>query len=494
MSHALKSLGDIVLQQHFSQLPTHMYQWTQPTPLAQPRLLSANARLAHSLGIKADSLSADLLADWLSGHSLPKGAKPLAMKYTGHQFGQYNPDLGDGRGLLLGEWQAPDGVLYDFHLKGAGQTAYSRFGDGRAVVRSCVREYLVSEALHALGIPSTRALALCASPEPIQRETLEPAATLLRITPCHIRFGHFEYLYHQKPSDLLTLAKYCLARFYPDQQTAVRPVAALFRSIAERTAHTVAMWQAYGFLHGVLNTDNMSILGETFDHGPFAFIDRWQDNCVYNHTDHLGRYAFGKQPSIVLWNLACLAQALSPLCENTDLCRIDDLSDGLDHYDDIQSQQHTHILKQRLGLTTSHEGDRGLIEDWLNLLQGHALDANAVYRSISHAQHHDTAQFLDHLKHLPSPLQAWLARYHRRTLKENNNAEQRRHQMLSINPSFVLRTHVTQDIIHATHQGDLATLNDALQYLQRPFDEHPIPEHWTRAPDDTQTPVLSCSS
>jgi uncharacterized protein YdiU (UPF0061 family) len=241
------------------------------------------------------------------------------MTYSGHQFGQYNPQLGDGRGLLLGEVINRKGERWDVHLKGAGRTPYSRFGDGRAVLRSSIREYLCSEAIHALGIPTTRALCIIGSKEPVQRETRETAATLVRIADSHIRFGHFEWIFHNKPTHLKDFADYVINRHYPDCATADKPYAALLNAIVNRTATLMAQWQLVGFAHGVMNTDNFSITGCTFDYGPYGFLDVYKPSFVCNHSDNTGRYAWNQQPSIGLWNLNALAYALSPLIDKEDI-------------------------------------------------------------------------------------------------------------------------------------------------------------------------------
>lgn len=508
-----RSLDDLVFDNSYLTLPAHFYQRTKPSPLPQAHVLSINTQVANLLELDPCLLNQDTLAPLLSGQQLPDGAHPLAMKYTGHQFGGYNPELGDGRGLLLGEILTSNNERWDLHLKGAGKTRFSRFGDGRAVVRSSLREYLVGEALTALNIPSTRALALCASPEPVQREEWEPAATILRISQCHIRFGHFEYcFYNRRHDDLKILADYCIKRFYPDCQHEDMPYLSLLISICKKSAAMVAGWQAYGFLHGVLNTDNMSLIGETFDHGPFAFIDYWDENAVYNHTDHQGRYAFGKQPAVVQWNLACLAQALSPLIEsefNDNKAATQAIKQQLNNFIDDYQQSFYQRMCQRLGLCTENQPEEklALIKDLCQWLQTHKQDMHALLRALGHAQNAlpnigNSPALVNWLSGITAKasdsFRTWLERYQLFLLQEktddNNTDHQRQQKMLMVNPKYVFRTHIAQHIIDQTHQGDFQALKDWLFILQNPYDEHPEFERWSQAVKQPGHTQLSCSS
>ncbi|MCY0967142.1 protein adenylyltransferase SelO [Parathalassolituus penaei] len=486
------ALADIRLDSHYRQLPDHLYHEVGPEPLPDPRIISTNHKVAEQLGIDPCSLDPQLLAQWLGGHQLPPGSNPLAMKYAGHQFGVYNPQLGDGRGLLLGELVHAQ-EHWDLHLKGAGHTRYSRMGDGRAVLRSSIREYLVGEALTALNIPSTRALALCATSLKVRREMVENAATILRVSRCHVRFGHFEHLYYSRQHEALReLADYCLQRFYPQCLQAEDPVLAMFRTIGRRSAAMVAGWQAYGFLHGVMNTDNMSILGETFDHGPFAFIDTWKENAVYNHTDELGRYAFSKQPDVVHWNLSALAQALLPLTT------LEGLKAALDEFPEQFKNAYQARMRERLGLASELPGDEELISHWRSLLNQYELDYNPLYRALALAQtsRANGEADLDELELIPwlPVLQEWLPLYRARLQQEQRSSGDRKTAMLAVNPAYTLRTHVAQHIIDAAEKGDYAPLNQWLQVLQNPFVDHPGLEDWKKAPQGSGFVMLSCSS
>ncbi|MFL0808171.1 MAG: YdiU family protein [Oceanobacter sp.] len=486
------TLDELTLQNDYATLPESFYHQTGPMPLPDPQVISINRRVADLLQLHPCKLDPDHLASWMGGHSQPQGAHPLAMKYAGHQFGGYNPQLGDGRGLLLGE-QNVDGQLWDWHLKGAGQTRYSRSGDGRAVLRSSIREYLVGEALSALNIPSTRALAVCVTSQKVRREMVEHAATILRITPCHVRFGHFEHFYYTRQHDALKqLADYSLKRFFPDCQEAEQPYLAMFEQVVQRSAALVAGWQAYGFLHGVMNTDNMSLIGEAFDHGPFAFIDRWKENAVYNHTDDSGRYAFDQQPDIMHWNLSALAQALTPLIP------IEDLKAALATFEEHFKAAWLARMRNRLGLATVQPQDEELIKQWRALLAQHQMDFTPLYRALSLAQPDSphASNELDETELLlwQTELQDWLVLYRQRLQQETRPASERRQAMLATNPVYILRTHLAQEIIRAAEQGDYQPLNQWLAVLQNPFTPVEGLERWQRAPQDQGFVMLSCSS
>ncbi|MGB1092364.1 MAG: protein adenylyltransferase SelO [Oceanobacter sp.] len=486
------SIDSLKLTHSYAEFPDSQFHAVRPTPLPDPKLISLNNKVAEQLGGIQDWMSESALTAIISGHQLPETANPLAMKYAGHQFGQFNPQLGDGRGILIGELDV-DGQLWDMHIKGAGLTRYSRMGDGRAVLRSSIREYLVGEALTHLNIPSTRALGIVVSSEKVRREMVEPAAAILRTTQCHIRFGHFEHLFYSGQHEPLKhLADYCIQRYFPEYQQADNPYLAMFDEVSRRSAAMVAGWQAYGFLHGVMNTDNMSLIGETFDHGPYAFIDTWREKAVYNHTDELGRYAFNKQPDIVHWNLSALAQALTPLVE------VDDLKASLEKFPEWYNPTYRQRMAERLGLATEQADDALLIKQWRSLLNQYELDHHRLYRALSHAQTTDEAgnASLDQSELIPwlEPLKTWLPDYQARLQQEIRTPEQRKQQMLSVNPAFVLRTHVASHIIEEAEQGNYAPLNDWLAILQNPYEDQPKWNDWKHAPDNKGLVMLSCSS
>lgn len=473
-------------------LPKHLYQRVHPTPLKNSFLISFNPDVAELLDIDPSSIDAAELASFFSGEQLLPGSEPLAMKYTGHQFGVYNPELGDGRGLLLGEVINAKGERWDLHLKGSGKTAFSRFGDGRAVLRSSIREYLASEAMHALRIPTTRALALVGSEDKAMREgMMEPCATVLRVTQCHIRFGHFEYLYQtQQHAELKVLADYCLKRFFPECLDRENPYLAMYQEVSKRSAALVAKWQAYGFVHAVLNTDNMSLIGETFDYGPYTFLDSYKPGLVSNANDHEGRYAFAKQPSVVQWNLSCLGQALLPLIERDDLIAV------LDEYPNAYKEAELREFRKRLGLQSVDDGDEALVLDLLKLFTQQEVDMNRFFRCLSDfdGSENSVAALIALLK-LPSALTNWLLAYEERLSKEVASRPIRRAQMRAVNPEFILRSYMAEEAIRAATDGDYTLVDNLLMLLRNPMAENSEFEHYSQSPPGWAGGIcLTCSS
>ncbi len=505
-------LGDLQLTRHYQQLPEQHFQRIPPAPLNDPYLVSMNADVAQKLGLNPDWIDHQKLAEFASGQRLFTGSDPIAMKYTGHQFGTYNPQLGDGRGLLLGEHLATDGILRDLHLKGAVKTAYSRCGDGRAVLRSSIREYLASAAMAGLGIPTTEALCVVGSSDTVLRENFpEPCATLLRVTPCHIRFGHFEYLYHSRQmDDLVQLTDYVIERYYPTLSETDKPPLALIREVIRRSAELVARWQAYGFVHGVMNTDNMSIIGETFDYGPFQFMDNYKADQVSNHSDHQGRYAFKKQPDAMLWNLYCLAQCFMPLVSGDAKTALALLEEELGHFTGIYQQEYLTLMRQRLGLeldrTSSDktaetcpnktaETDRQLIEDLWRLLEVQQTDITLFFRLLSETPVSEQQNKLAGICTYPAAFELWLKQYHQRLASVDLPEEKRRIKMQKVNPVYLLRNYMAQEAIELAHQGDMSRINELLVLLRKPFEYHPVLPHYAGpAPDWAAGICLSCSS
>ncbi len=479
-------LNQLQLTRHYRQLPDHHYQSLTPSPLNNPRLISVNRNVAQKLGLDLSSLNPQELAEFASGQKLFNGSKPLAMKYTGHQFGVYNPQLGDGRGLLLGEHLGPDGILRDIHLKGAGKTAYSRFGDGRAVLRSSIREYLASAAMAGLGIPTTEALCIVGSTDTVLREGLhQPCATLLRVTPCHIRFGHFEHLYHSRRFDELTqLTNYVINRYFPRSAETDNPPLALIREVILRNATLVARWQAYGFVHGVMNTDNMSIIGETIDYGPFQFMDTYKAGLVSNHSDHQGRYAFKRQPDAMHWNLLCLAQCFMPMVADDEKTAQSLLENELRHFSKVYQQEYLTLMRQRLGLPSYEQGsveqqysaqrlkdadDRQLIKDLWRLLEAQKTDITLFFRLLSEVPAREQQDKLAKVCTYPSAFELWLKQYHQRVTEGHQPEAERLAKMQKTNPVYLLRNHMAQEAIGQAEKGDMTRINELLTVLQTPF-------------------------
>jgi len=421
-----------------------------------------------------------------SGTGLFEGHDPIAQKYAGHQFGGWNPDLGDGRGLLLGEWQDDTGTQWEMHLKGAGKTPYSRFGDGRAVLRSSIREFLGSEALNALGIATTRALGVIGSSEKVYRETVEPGASIIRVSNSHIRFGHFEWFaFSDQHEQLQKLIDYTIKHHYPECKNTPDSVLSFFEQVIKNTAKMIAQWMAYGFVHGVMNTDNMSILGETFDFGPYAFLDKTQMNAVFNHTDENGRYAFDQQPSVGLWNLQRLGQALSAIGD----ARV--LASALQKYSDLYHQYYYDLMNTRLGGTEESRIDSELIDEWVALLTKEQKDFHTEFRVLSSLPLADWKTRKDYFIDAESYSQ-WCEKISKQT---NRNDTERTKQMLSCNPITVARTHHLQAVIDAAYKGDFTMMHSFYAALSSPFEESAQWRQWHEAPDPEIGGVeLSCSS
>lgn len=488
----LGTLQSLILENGYLDFPEHFYQRNTPTGLKGAHLISFNPEVAKLLDLNPCKVNPDELAHYFGGGGLLPTSQPLAMKYAGHQFGAYNPDLGDGRGLLLGEVVNQKGERWDLHLKGAGKTAFSRFGDGKAVLRSSIREYLVSEAMYGLNIPTTRALCLIGSHEYTLREGMEPCAMVLRVSQCHIRFGHFEHFYYsRKHDDLKRLADYCLDRYFPNLLKESDPYLAMFREIRDRSINMVAKWQAYGFVHGVMNTDNMSILGETFDYGPYTFMDNYRADFVSSHTDHQGRYAFHRQPDIVLWNLSCLAQALLPLTGKEKLI------ESLDEYKSLYLTAYYQLMRKRLGLQVKREGDDLLVDKLIELASVQRIDLNRFLRdlcSFEPSQQPSLDQCLSHFAQASSAKDL-LFDYAQRLAEEAASPPIRQQQMRAVNPCYLLRNYMAEEAIKAANQGDYQGVNELLAVVRKPFEEKAEFARYAEVPPEWASGIsLSCSS
>ncbi|MFD1009447.1 MULTISPECIES: protein adenylyltransferase SelO [Oceanisphaera] len=459
-----------------------------PAPLLSPRLLLLNADLADELGM---ALSEAQWRDITSGQQLMPDMQPFAQVYAGHQFGGFSPQLGDGRAMLLGEVVGPNGQRWDLHLKGAGKTPYSRFGDGRAVLRSSLREYLASEAMHHLGIATTRALALVGSKEPVYREQVEPGAGLLRAAHSHLRFGHFEFFYYSgKPEHIPTLLNYLIDTQWPDLSKDATGYAALFARVVEKTATLIAQWQLVGFCHGVLNTDNMSMLGLTLDYGPYGFLDAYDPDHICNHSDHAGRYAYDQQPAVGYWNLQRLAQSLSGVIE------IEALQQALGSYEQQLMSTYSQGMRQKLGLTTWEDEDPALFRDMFALMAAQKVDYTCWFRRL--AELAPSGAVPTNLQALLSDATAWsewFVRYQTRLAQEGKTQAEKEQQMNAINPKYILRNHLAQQAIEQAEQGDMSEADTLLMLLARPFDEQPeFNAYAMPAPDWAETLSISCSS
>lgn len=488
----MATLETLNFDNSYARLPEQFYQQVMPTPLKNPFLIAFNSDVAELLDLDPCTLSPSSLADYLGGSTALPGSEPIAMKYTGHQFGVYNPDLGDGRGLLLGEIVNNNNQRWDLHLKGSGKTAFSRFGDGRAVLRSSIREYLASEAMQGLGIPTTRALALAGSDEMVMRDgMMEPCATLLRVSECHIRFGNFEYFYHTKQHDeLKRLADYCLVRYFPQFLNARNPYLAMYQEVVKRSAELVAKWQAYGFVHAVLNTDNMSLIGETFDYGPYSFMDEYKPGMVSNQNDHQGRYAFSKQPDIVQWNLSALGQALLPLIDKEELLS------ALNRFPDLYQSSEIAEFRKRLGLQSELSEDAALIKQLLDMFSHQAVDMNRFFRTLSdYDGGAESILYLEQLVQNTNELRTWLEAYDKRLDKEAASFPIWSAQMRSVNPQFILRNYMAQEAINQASEGDFSLIHDLVALLRAPTSQSAKMVHYSASPPAWAGSIcLTCSS
>ena len=479
-------------QKGFAALGSDFYTELRPTPLPSPHWVGTSHSVAQLLGLPEGWHQSEEALQALTGNQVLAGSTPLASVYSGHQFGVWAGQLGDGRAILLGELAGG----HEIQLKGAGRTPYSRMGDGRAVLRSSIREFLCSEAMHGLGIPTSRALCITGSPGLVRREELETAAVVTRVAPSFVRFGHFEHFAaNDQEEQLRTLADYVIGRYYPECRSPEatspwggNPYAALLHSVSERTAQLMAQWQAVGFCHGVMNTDNMSILGLTLDYGPFQFLDAFVPGHICNHSDHHGRYAYNRQPNIAYWNLFCLAQALLPLIEDQDTALA-----ALESYKTVFPDAFMAQMHKKLGLTQAQDSSEALVEPLLQLLAQNAVDYTIFWRRLSHAVAEGQFEPVRDLFADRAAFDAWLLSYSELLALEDKALAA--DLMLNSNPKFVLRNHLGEQAIRAAKGGDFSELATLQRLLERPFDEHPGHEAYADFPPDWASSIsISCSS
>lgn len=481
-----------VWRNRFLELGPAFFTRLSPTPLPAPYWVGTSSSTAQLLGLPEAWLSSEAALQALSGNQPLTGSAPLASVYSGHQFGHWAGQLGDGRAIWLGEVQTPTGPL-ELQLKGSGLTPYSRNGDGRAVLRSSIREFLCSEAMHALGIPTTRALCITGSPEPVYRETRETAAVVTRVAPSFIRFGHFEHFAaRQQWQELRQLADFVIDHYYPDcresPQFGGNAYATLLHRVSERSASLVAQWQAIGFCHGVLNTDNMSILGLTLDYGPFQFLDGFDPGHICNHSDQQGRYAFQRQPEVVRWNLYRLGQALQPLIGEPAIANA-----ALADYSERFSRYFLQQMCAKLGLATAHEQDRALVGQLLQLLALERVDYPIFWQRLSDAVAQQDDAPVQALLQDRTGLALWLQNY--RIRLQTEDPSQAIARMARHNPRFVLRNYLAEQAIDAAKLGDFSVLERLQRVLERPFDVHPGQEAWANFPPTWASSIaISCSS
>jgi serine/tyrosine/threonine adenylyltransferase len=481
---------------HFAKLDPQYFSRVQAEPLSAPRLVHFNAALARDLGLPAGAAESPGVLAVLSGNT-SLGRDSIATVYAGHQFGHFVPQLGDGRALLLGQIRNANGQLFELQLKGAGKTPYSRFADGRAVLRSSIREYLCSEAMHALGIPTTRALSLIASPDLVQREQAEPAAVVCRVAPSLLRFGHFEYFYYRNQHDRLApLADHLIADHFPQFADRTDKYAAWLGEVVERTARLMAQWQTVGFCHGVMNTDNFSALGLTIDYGPYGFLDGFESGHICNHSDEAGRYAYDQQPRIGYWNCSKLLQATLPLLDEQPEKAVEMAQEILGCYPGAYADAVLARWRAKVGLLDAREGDRDLVNLFLNILDRGKNDFTRCFRGLAQVQANGDAvpAIRDEITDVAA-FDAWLADYRARLQGEQSDDASRAVRMNAVNPKYVLRNHLVQTAIEQAEHGVDAEVDRLFQLLSKPFDERPEFEAYAAAPPAWASEIsVSCSS
>ncbi|MGI9355897.1 MAG: protein adenylyltransferase SelO [Rhizobiaceae bacterium] len=457
----------IAFDNSYAALPERFYAKLNPVEASQPKLIAVNGALAELLGLDQDWLRSPDGLGMLAGNKIPVGADPLAMAYAGQQFGQWSPQLGDGRALLLGELVGKDGIRRDIQLKGSGPTPFSRRGDGRSWIGPVLREYIVSEAMHALRVPTTRALAAVETGETVYRESELPGAVFTRVSRGHIRVGTFQYFAIREDVDALrTLADYAIDRLYPEAKDADNPTLALLDVVIAAQAKLVAHWMSLGFIHGVMNTDNVSIAGETIDYGPCAFMDAYHPDRVFSSIDEMGRYAYSNQPNIAHWNLVQFAQAILPLLGETEEEQIAAAQKAIDVFPGLYETKLARRMNAKLGLESVEDGDKEIVSDLLKIMTEEKADFTVVFRGLG------TDEFRGNFVDL-AKIDVWLERWNSRVKQEQVSSDKIRERIASASPAFIPRNHRIEHAIKAALEGDYAPFHRLNAVLSVPFEEQP---------------------
>jgi len=471
--HDLASDGRWRFDNSYARLPETFYSQARPTPARAPSLILFNHALARSLGLSAGGIAAGLpedatLAALLAGNVLPPDAAPIAQAYAGHQFGHFTM-LGDGRAVMLGEHLAPDGRRFDIQFKGSGPTPYSRRGDGRAALGPMLREYLVSEAMHALGIATTRSLAVVATGEPVYREEVLPGAVLTRVASSHIRVGTFQYAAARRDTEgLKALVAHCISRHDPDLEGSEAPALRLLERVIARQADLIVAWMRVGFVHGVMNTDNMTVSGETIDYGPCAFIDAYDPATVFSSIDQGGRYAFGNQPQIAQWNLARFAEALLPVIDPDPERAVALATAQVRGFADLYETRRLAMMRRKLGLEGEEAGDRAFITDLLDWMRSNGADYTTTFRAVSAGEVEASGLYE------AADFRSWHERWQARLARNGAPLDTARDTMRAANPAYIPRNHLVEEVLGAAvESGDLAPLQALLDVLSRPYEERP---------------------
>ncbi|AYB47398.1 protein adenylyltransferase SelO [Paenibacillus lautus] len=488
-----KALNDIgwSFDNSYAKLPESFFTKQDPTPVRSPELIVLNEPLAASLGLDADALKSAEGAALLAGNEIPEGAEPLAQAYAGHQFGYFTM-LGDGRAILLGEQITPQGDRLDIQLKGSGRTPYSRGGDGRAALGPMLREYIISEAMHALGIPTTRSLAVVATGQPVTRERDLPGAILTRVAASHVRVGTFQYVRGAGTTeDLRALADYTLQRHYPkaDLGDGANRYLVLLQEVIQRQASLIAKWQLVGFIHGVMNTDNMTLSGETIDYGPCAFMDTFDPNTVFSSIDSQGRYAYVNQPYIAAWNLARLAESLLPLLHEEEEQAVKLAEGAIGTFTDLYQAQWLAGMRAKLGIFHEEEEDESLIEDLLKMMKNHQADYTNTFRALTFDKLEDTP-----LNGTPE-LASWYERWQARLGSQQESRDQSHQLMRSSNPAVIPRNHRVEEALEAAeNEGDYSVMNELLNVLSNPYAHSPEQAEYAIVPERSRPYRTFCGT
>ena len=465
----------------YVRLPKIFFSSQKPTPVQSPELVMLNGTLAKELGLDLKALQAGV--EVFAGNQLPQGAEPIAQAYAGHQFAHFTM-LGDGRALLLGEQITPEGKRFDIGLKGSGRTPYSRGGDGRAALGPMLREYIISEAMHALGIPTSRSLAVVTTGEPVYRETALPGAILTRVASSHIRVGTFQYAANWgSKEDLQNLADYAIKRHYPDMERNENQYLTFLNEVIKVQASLIAKWQLVGFIHGVMNTDNMTISGESIDYGPCAFMDTYDPATVFSSIDREGRYAYGNQPHIGVWNLARLAEALLPLLDENQEKAIEKAEEALSDFSNVFGHNWLNGMRAKLGIFNEEKEDESLINDLLSMMQNHRADFTNTFRSLS----------MDHLEGMfmfkTQEFNQWYKRWQERRGRQEESKEASYELMKKTNPAVIPRNHRVEEALHAAvEEGDLHVMGQLLDVLSNPFAYSKEQEEYCQLPAPSNQP------
>ncbi len=462
----------------YAQLPGRFYSRQPPTAVAKPGLIRVNHEVCRLLQIDPAWLESGEGVEVVAGNRLPGGAEPIATVYAGHQFGHFNPQLGDGRAILLGEVIGTDGHRYDIQLKGAGATAYSRNGDGRAPLGAVLREYVVSEAMAKLGIATTRSLAAVTTGDRVYREQPLPGGVLARVARSHIRIGTFQFFAAQGDEEALRLLlDHVIARHYPAAAEATNPCRALLDCVIAEQAKLIASWQLVGFIHGVMNTDNMLLSGETIDYGPCAFMDAFDPETVFSSIDHAGRYAYGKQPGIAHWNLACLAQALLPLMDLNQATAIQSAQEAVNRFPDLYREAHLAGMRRKLGLYEPQAEDATLIEDLQRLMTEHRTDFTLTFRYLAAMTPGPADPAHCGMFTLPPAFAPWVGRWQGRASAEHRDQDQRQRDMFKVNPLYIPRNHLVEEAIAAAVVEDFRPFHELVEVLAQPGEYR---QEWAR--------------